>query len=644
MERDIMKFQKYINQHTNQITLVTAILIGVGLLGKVLNSDMIYTVSFIAASIISAVPIILRAISALRFKTISIELLVSIAVIGAFAIGEYNESAIVTFLFLFGTFLEDKTLAKTRHSIKDLTEMAPTTALVVDDDGETEETDVDFVDVDDVVLVKAGGQIPVDGEIVDGSGHINEASITGESKLVTKNVGDQVFSGTMLDNGTVKVRATKVGDDTTFGKIVELVEDAQDTKSPAEKFIDKFATYYTPAVLIIALIVGLITKDFRLAITVLVLGCPGALVIGAPVSNVAGIGNGAKNGVLIKGGEVMNTFANVDTLVFDKTGTLTEGKTAVTQLKDYSKNQLGLTIAAAIEKQSDHPLAQAVVKFSADHKIGFDKVEVTDADTIKGRGVKATADGQSVLIGNLRLMNDEEIALTDQQKSDLEAIQSQGSSTVIVAFDGRVQTILGISDVIRQGVKESLATLKSLGIKKTVMLTGDNLQTADAVADQIGIDEVHAELLPEQKVEYVKKYQEQGHKVAFVGDGINDSPSLVTADIGIAMGSGTDVAVETSDVVLMSSGFNELIHAYGLSKKTVMNTKENIFIAIATVAALLIGLILGFIYMASGMFVHEASILVVIFNAMRLINYRPKVAKLDPDQLSVREYDLSLKQ
>ncbi|MSE21949.1 HAD-IC family P-type ATPase, partial [Lactobacillus parabuchneri] len=304
------------------------------------------------------------------------------------------------------------------------------------------------------------------------------------------------------------------------------VEDAQDTKSPAEKFIDKFATYYTPAVLIIALIVGLVTKDFRLAITVLVLGCPGALVIGAPVSNVAGIGNGAKNGVLIKGGEVMNTFANVDTLVFDKTGTLTEGKTAVTQLKDYSKNQLGLTIAAAIEKQSDHPLAQAVVKFSADHKIGFDKVEVTDADTIKGRGVKATADGQSVLIGNLRLMNDEEIALTDQQKSDLEAIQSQGSSTVIVAFDGRVQTILGISDVIRQGVKESLATLKSLGIKKTVMLTGDNLQTADAVADQIGIDEVHAELLPEQKVEYVKKYQEQGHKVAFVGDGINDSPSL----------------------------------------------------------------------------------------------------------------------
>lgn len=638
-----MKFQRYINQHTNQITLATAILIGVGLLGKVINSDLIYTVSFIVASIISATPIVLRAVSALRFKTISIELLVSIAVIGAFIIGEYNESAIVTFLFLFGTFLEDKTLAKTRHSIKDLTEMAPTTALVVDEDGETEETDVDFVDVDDVVLVKAGGQIPVDGEIVDGAGHINEASITGESKLVTKKAGDQVFSGTILDNGTVKVRATKVGDDTTFGKIVELVEDAQDTKSPAEKFIDKFATYYTPAVLIIALVVGLITKDFRLAITVLVLGCPGALVIGAPVSNVAGIGNGAKNGVLIKGGEVMNTFANVDTLVFDKTGTLTEGKTAVTAIKDYSKDRLGLQIAAAIEKQSDHPLAQAVVSFTNEHEINFDQVQVTDADTIKGRGVKATADGKPVLIGNLRMMNDEQILLTEQQRADLEQIQNQGSSTVIVAFDGQVQAILGISDVIRQGVKESLAQLKSLGIQKTVMLTGDNLQTANAVAEQIGIDEVHAELLPEQKVDYVKQFQQDGHKVAFVGDGINDSPSLVTADIGIAMGSGTDVAVETSDVVLMSSGFNELIHAYGLSKKTVMNTKENIVIAIGTVAALLVGLILGFIYMASGMFVHEASILVVIFNAMRLINYRPKMPKLDADQLSVSEYDLSLK-
>jgi Cd2+/Zn2+-exporting ATPase len=639
-----MKIQRFINQHINQITLVTAILIGIGTLGSLLGAQLVYTGAFILASLISAVPILLRAVSALRFKTISIELLVSIAVIGAFIIGEYNESAIVTFLFLFGTFLEDKTLAKTRHSIKNLTAMAPTTATVVDEAGNQEETDVDFIDVGDVVLVKAGGQIPVDGKIVNGSGHLNEASITGESRLVTKSIGDSVYAGTILDNGTVKVETTRVGDETTFGKIVELVEDAQDTKSPAEKFIDKFATYYTPAVLVIALVVGLISKDFRLAITVLVLGCPGALVIGAPVSNVAGIGNGAKNGVLIKGGEVMNTLANVDTLVFDKTGTLTEGKTAVTQVKNYGMDNTSLAMATAIEQHSDHPLANAVVQFANDHGIDSDRYSVKSVDTIKGRGVQATINGQQVLVGNAALMMDHRINLLTQQQSDLVGIQNQGSSSVIVAVAGKVQLILGISDVVRQNVAESLQQLKRLGIKKTVMLTGDNQATAEAVANQIGIDTVHAELMPEQKVAYVKKYQSQGHRIAFIGDGINDSPSIATADIGIAMGGGTDVAVETSDVVLMASKFDELVHAFGLAKKTVANTKENIFIAIATVGFLLIGLMLGYIYMASGMFVHEASILVVIFNAMRLINYQTKSPKRDPDQLSLRESGLPLKQ
>lgn len=636
-----MKFQKFINQHLNQITLATAILIGVGFAGKLIGSNIIYTVSFIVASVISAVPIMMRAFSALRFRTISIELLVSIAVIGAFLIGEYNESAIVTFLFLFGTFLEDKTLAKTRHAIKDLTEMAPTTADVVQDDGSTEETDVDFVDVGDVVLVKTGAQVPVDGEIVSGSGHLNEASINGESKLAAKTTGDPVYAGTMLDNGTVQVRATKVGDDTTFGKIVELVEDAQDTKSPAEKFIDKFATYYTPAVLVIALLVGLIFQDFRLAITVLVLGCPGALVIGAPVSNVAGIGNGAKNGVLIKGGDVMNTLSKVDTIVFDKTGTLTEGKTAVTHFKNSSDNDGVLAYAAAVEKESDHPLAKAVVAYAKTHGSDFDQLEVTASDTIKGRGILAQVNGQDVLIGNRQLMTDHQIELTATQSSDLQEIQHQGSSSVIIAIAGKVQAIIGISDVIRPGVKESLQLLKKAGVKKTVMLTGDNQLTAQSVAGQLGIDEVHAELMPEDKVNFVKDFQKSGHTVAFVGDGINDSPSLATANIGIAMGSGTDVAVETSDVVLMSSGFDELVHAFGLARKTVLNTKENIVIAVGTVAFLLLGLLVGVIYMASGMFVHEASILVVIFNAMRLIKFRIKPPKLDSDQLSATEVKLS---
>ncbi|ANK60396.1 copper-translocating P-type ATPase [Loigolactobacillus backii] len=623
-----MKFERFIQKNTNNITIATAILIAIGFIANWLGLHTLYTVAFIIASIIAAVPIIIRAYESLRVKTISIELLVSIAVVGAFIIQEYNESAIVTFLFLFGGFLEEKTLARTRQSIKSLTEMAPTTALVVQDDGTTVETDVDDVDEGDVVLVKTGAQVPVDGDIVDGAGYLNEASVTGESKLVTKREKDAVFSGTILDNGTLQIRATKVGDDTTFAKIIELVEDAQDTKSHAEKFIDRFATYYTPAVILIALIVGLISRDFRLAITVLVLGCPGALVIGAPVSNVAGIGNGAKNGVLIKGGEVVDTFAKVDTLVFDKTGTLTKGTTEVSAVKNYAADAKQVSaLVAKIESLSDHPLGKAITDYATNKQIDFDKLAVTNSTTVKGQGVSATVSDHQLLVGNQKMMTANQVELTTSQLADLHQLQSEGSSTVIVAVDQVIQQIIGVSDVVRDNVRPALAQLKQMGIKHLVMLTGDNQITANYVAEQLGIDEVHANLLPEDKVKFVKQFKAAGRTVAFIGDGINDSPSIATADIGIAMGGGTDVAVETSDIVLMRSSFAELVHAYGLAKKTVLNTRENIVIAIGTVVFLLIGLIFGYIYMASGMFVHEASILVVIFNAMRLIQYRPRSSK-----------------
>jgi len=624
----MMKFEQVVQKNINPITWTSAALIAVGFLGEALGSQMLYTVAFVLASIIAAVPIIIRAVEALNVRVIGIELLVSIAVIGAFVIQEYDESAIVTFLFLFGSFLEAKTLAKTRESIKTLTEMAPTTAGVVQADGSVVETDVDDVDEGDVVLVKTGGQVPIDGDVVEGSGYLNEASVTGESKLVTKQVGDGVFSGTILDNGTLKIKATKVGDDTTFAKIVELVEDAQDTKSHAEKFIDQFAKYYTPAVLVLAVLVGFISGDFKLAITVLVLGCPGALVIGAPVSNVAGIGNGAKNGVLIKGGEVVDTFAKVDTLVFDKTGTLTKGNTEVSAIKNYADDpKLGLALTAKLESQSDHPLGKAITTYATKNEIDFQDLKITSNNTVKGQGIEAEIEQHQVLVGNLKLMAANHIDLTDEQDANLKELQETGSSTVIVAIDQKVQQIIGVSDVIRDNVKENLAALKRLGIKKLVMLTGDNEITAIHVASELGIDEVHANLLPENKVTFVKQLKDTGHTVAFVGDGINDSPSIATADIGIAMGGGTDVAIETSDIVLMQSSFQELVHAYGLAKKTVANTRQNIVIAIGTVVFLLIGLIFGYIYMASGMFVHEASILVVIFNAMRLIRYHAVGAK-----------------
>jgi Cd2+/Zn2+-exporting ATPase len=629
-ELQIMKIQGFLTKHTNQITLITGILIVLGMLSKYLFQFTLgYQVILAVASVIAVIPIAVRAWSALRNKVFSIELLVSIAVIGAFIIGEFNESAIVTFLFLFGSYLESKTLQKTRTAIKGLTDMSPTTATLVTADG-TEEVDVDDVDEGDVVLVKTGSQVPVDGVVVEGNGYLNEASITGEARQVNKQLNDSVYSGTMVENGYLKIKATQVGDDTTFAKIIELVEEAQDTKSKAEKFIDRFAQYYTPAVLVLAVLVFAFSRDFRLAITVLVLGCPGALVIGAPVSNVAGIGNGAKRGILIKGGEVVDTFAKVDTLVFDKTGTLTEGNTAITTMHTYTTNADNqLALAAAIEGVSDHPLGQAIVTYAAQKSAGVAPV-LDDTETVKGQGICAKVGDQTVVIGNQKMLTAHQIELNPAQLKDLNDLQAGGQSTVIMAVDGQVQLIFGIADTIRPGVKDSLAALKAQGIKKLVMLTGDNQLTAQAVADELNLDEVHANLLPEEKVEYVKKLKADGNTVAFIGDGINDSPSIANADIGIAMGSGTDVAIDTSDVVLMQSSFPALVHAHGLAKKTVLNTRENIFIAIATVAFLLIGLVFGYIYMASGMFVHEASILVVIFNAMRLINFQTKFDKQQP--------------
>ncbi|WP_119326695.1 cation-translocating P-type ATPase [Companilactobacillus musae] len=626
------KLNIWISKHQNQMTVTIAILIAISLISKfLLHFEIAATIFMIAASIIGAIPIALHAFTALQNKVISIELLVTIAVIGAFIIGEFEESAVVTFLFLFGNYLEQKTLEKTRSSVKSLTKMAPTTAELVNEDGQTETVDVDDLDEGDHVLVKPGGQIPVDGKIIDGTGYMNEASITGESTPVKKGIGDKVFAGSLTDNGTITVETTSVGEDTTFGKIIELVEEAQDSQSPAARFIDKFATYYTPAVLIIGILVWIFTQDFPLAITVLVLGCPGALVIGAPVSNVAGIGNGAKNGILMKGGNAVNSFAHVDTLVLDKTGTLTTGKMSVTDVDNFGndKDEM-LSLLSAVEKTSDHPLGQAIVNYVKDLGITETK-KLPELDTVKGQGLVGQNDQFKILVGNERLMKNNDVQVSATQRKAINSRMNDGDSVVLMAVDQELRLVVGVNDQLRSDAKEGLQALKDAGLKRIVMLTGDNKVAAQRVAERLPIDEVHAELLPEDKVEYVKKFQEQGSTVAFVGDGINDSPSLATADIGIGMGTGTDVAIETSDIILVKSSFDALAHAYVLAKKTVANTKENIIIAVGTVALLLLGLIVGIIHMGSGMFVHEVSILVVIFNAMRLIRNKP--AKLDTDQV-----------
>lgn len=613
--------QIFIHKYKNPLT---AISFGLIVLAFILGGGL-KSVALIIATIIAGVPISIKAYQAIKLKTFSIELLVTIAVIGALFIGEYVESAVVTFLFLFGDYLEGRTLEKTRSSLKELVDMTPQEAIVVRNDVQ-EIVPVEDVVIGDRVIIHSGGKIPVDGKIISGQAAINEAAVTGESMPAQKKINDNVYSGTIVDNGYVEIIAEKIGDDTAFAKIIELVEEAQESKSKTEKFLNKFATIYTPAIVVLSIFVYVLTKDLHIAITFLVIACPGALVIGAPVSNVAGIGNGAKNGVLIKGGEVMDTFSKVDTIVFDKTGTLTKGQPEVTDFQlftDENKDHL-LQLIAQAEMISEHHLGRTIVKEAEKRNLAVTG-GVTEAEVIKGSGIRATVDKRFFVIGNRKLMKRENIEITDEVEAYAVEREKLGNTAIFTAVDGKMAAIISIADEIREDAYRALAELRKNGIKKMIMLTGDNEHTARLVATQLGLDEYYAELLPQDKVDYVKKLKEQGHTVAMAGDGINDAPAIATADIGLAMGEGgTDISMETADVVLMADKLMQFSHAFSLSRASVRNMKQNTFFAVGTVFLLLIGVLQGQVHLASGMFIHEASVILVILNGMRLITFNRK--------------------
>lgn len=610
----MIKTQRFFTKYKKQILVVITLLLLLAEIFKwVFKLSLPYQILMAIAGVIGVIPIALTAISSLRVKLISIDVLVSLAVIGAFIIGEFNEAAIVTWLFMLGDVLEEFTLKKTRSAVSDLTNMAPKTALVVQDDRTTEEEDVDFIDPGDQILITTGDQVPVDGKIVKGNGYLDEASINGESKPVNKSVGDAVFAGTILENGNLRIETTAAGEDTTFGKIIEMVEEAQDSKSNTEKLINRFAKYYTPLVLVIAIVVGLITRNFRLAITVMVLGCPGALVIGVPVSTVAGIGNGAQNGIMFKGSQVMDKLRKVDEIAFDKTGTLTVGHPEVSDIEVLSgEKEKIVQLAAAIEKKSNHPLAKAIAK-KANYSID------AEIDTVKGKGLIASYKREKYYLGNLQLI-EENTKQNEKLNQVVNHLSGLGNSIVVFSNHDQTQlAVFGIKDKLRPQAKEALLSLKKAGIKKLVMLSGDNQETAEQIAAELPIDEVRGQQLPKDKADFIKREQEKGHKVAFIGDGINDSPALANADVAIAIGNGTDVAIDVSDIVLVKSDLKQVAYALALSKKTILNMNENIVIALITVLLLFIGLFVGYIEMASGMFIHEVSILVVILNGMRLL-------------------------
>ena len=608
----------------NKIMYTAAVLLMGALITYLFNwNETVLNTFLIVASLVAGYPTFIKAWNATLMKLFSIELLVTIAVIGALIIGEYVESAAVTFLFLFGAFLEGRSLEKSRSSLRSLMDMAPLEATVLHN-GERSVVKAEDVEKNDLVIIQIGEKIPIDGRVVSGGGSVNQAAITRESVPVSKNEDDQVFSGTILDSGYLEVIAESVGEDTTFSKIIELVEEAQEGKAKTQRFLEKFAAIYTPGIMILSLLVWIITRDVHLALTFLVIACPGALVISAPVSIVAGIGNGARNGILIKGGEVMENLAKLNAVVFDKTGTLTRGKPEVTAIKSFgiSENKL-LTMAAEAELISEHHLGKAIIKEA--ERNGLELVNTpTEVNVLKGRGIKVNLNGDSLYIGNRKGLSENKVFIDAKVESYATEQEESGNTAVFVANKNNVLGVISIADKVRDKAANTIQELKSAGIKQTVMLTGDNEHTANIVGKKVGIQKVFANLLPEDKVEKVKACMGKGKRIAMVGDGVNDAPAIATADVGIAMGvAGTDVAMETADVVLMADNLDKLVYMVKLSKATIRNMKQNMFLAVGTVALLLAGVLTKNVNLASGMLIHELSVLLVILNAIRLVRYSP---------------------
>ena len=592
---------------------------------RVFGSDDVGSSFMVAAAAVAGAPIVIKAARALTSRVVGIDLLVSVATIGALIIGQYWEAAAVTFLFGIGHALEAATLNKTRSALAELVASSPDVAVVIRE-GEQVEVPAAGVVMGETVLVKNGAKVPVDGEVIAGTGGLDEASITGESIPVEKSSGDKVFAGTVSTGGFLQVKATGVGADTTLARIIHRVEEAQDAKASTQQFMDRFSGWYTPAIMVLALVVGLISGDVVLALTLLVIGCPGALVISIPVSIVAGIGRAAKDGILIKGGEFLETSAKITAVAVDKTGTLTTGRphlSDVVVLDPRMDRAQVLSWAARAEAGSEHPLARPILAAAAEQNLPIAGLP-EHTEPVPGKGIAATTAGRRVLVGNLALLEQYGVADTVGAVGAAEELASAGRTPMIVAVDDTVAGVVAVADEVREDAAQMVAELHRAGVRKVVILTGDAPLVAKAIGEATGVDEVHAGLLPEDKLVVVQELQRQGHTVAMVGDGVNDAPALATANIGVAMGAaGSAVAVETADIALMGDNLLKLPEAISLARRTVANMRQNIAIALTTVSLLLLGVLLGGVTMTIGMLVHEVSVLVVIVNAMRLLRREP---------------------
>ena len=578
-----------------------------------------------------------------------IDFLMLVAAIGAAILGAWSEGALLLFLFSMGHALEHYAMNKARKSIAALAKLAPKTALRKKN-GKTEEIGIEKLSVGDIIVVKPNTKIPSDGVVVSGKSSVNQAPITGESVPVDKmpvedqekdyynekDISDEnrVFSGTINGNNTLEVKVIKEAKDSTLSRLVKLVNEAQTQKSPTQRFTDKFEKYFVPSVLgLVVLLLGAFlvidenfSDSFYRAMAVLVAASPCALAISTPSAVLSGVARAAKSGVLIKGGRPLEDLGVLTALAFDKTGTLTEGKpklTKVIPLNNTDENEL-LKMAIAVENLSDHPLAKAVVRDGKKRLEGDSIPEATDLEAVLGKGIKATLGNDKVYIGNLELYE----ALDDKKPSkkivdEIKALEAGGNTTMLIRRNSDYVGIIALMDTPRAEAKSTLEQLKKIGIKRMVMLTGDNQKVADAVAKEIGLTDAWGSLLPEEKVDAIKKLQKQESKVAMVGDGVNDAPAMANSTVGIAMGAaGSDVALETADIALMGDKLETLPFAIGLSRKATSIIKQNLWISLGIVTLLIPATIFGLAGIGLAVVIHEGSTLVVVFNALRLLAYK----------------------
>jgi Zn2+/Cd2+-exporting ATPase len=578
-----------------------------------------------------------KALIALRNLTPTIHLLMLIGAGGAMALGMWQESAILIFVYSLGDVLESYAVDKARGAIRSLVELVPKEALVRQ--GEDQVTlSVEDIAVGDVVIVRPGERVPMDGKIAFGSSFVDQAAVTGESIPVKKELGDEVFAGTMNQNGSIEIEVDKPASETMLSKIICSVEEAQAKKTSYQRFSDSFGKYYTPAMFVLGVLVAVIPPllfgqpwhPFLLrGLVVFVVSCSCGLALSVPVAVVASMANAARHGTVFKGGAYLEIVSKVKAIAFDKTGTLTIGRPEVTDIEVFgsaTKKEL-LELAGVIESRSAHPIAAAIVR-KAKEEDALASTPVDDFEETSGLGIAATVDGRKYVVGNARLQEESSVLIATEVRDAVARLEDDGKTVVLVGVEHSLIGLLAVADNVRPGAKQALERLKHAGIR-TVMLSGDNERSARAVAAHVGIDEYYAQLLPTDKVEVLKRLKEKYGLVGMVGDGINDAPAMAVSDVGIAMGAaGTDIAVEAGDVVLMSDDLTKVGYLRKLSSRSVRAIKQNIAISMANVAFMVIMALLGYLGLVTGLLLNEGSALFVIANALRLLSWKGKLASV----------------